>query len=52
MEAIIRNHEIAYFSLNSVTYQKTAYCTARLVLQDIQAVAPAAGVRHHPHLRG
>ena len=39
MEAIIRNHEIAYFSLNSMTYQKTAYCTARLVLQDIQAVA-------------
>ena len=39
MERVIRNNEIVYFSLNSMTYQETAYCMARLVLQDIQAVA-------------
>lgn len=39
LEGIIRRGEIAYFSLSSMTYQETAYCLARLVLQDVQSIA-------------
>ncbi len=39
LKRAILNNEIVYFSLNSMTYQQTAYCTARLVLQDIQSIA-------------
>lgn len=39
LKRIIERGEIAYFSLNSMTYQQIAYCTARLVLQDVQSIA-------------
>ena len=39
LKRAILNSEIVYFSLNSMTYQQMAYCTARLVLQDVQSIA-------------